>query len=176
MASCLDLPPSLRSRFNPVSDEFAEKILQILPAIERKFIVLGVNEISRKLSDLAAIVVFLDAGSIVSNLPMAAHLQGVPFAALSVTPKDFAKCFGLKRIAAIGLKRDSFTEEHIAAMIMEMRSLDNQVIHAFGDRKAAKAIDEFGKKQTKGLKMEKPSKDQAKPPAAATKRFFSNLD
>ena len=185
--SLADLPESLKIKYTPASPEKSNELNAILVQADRKFLVLGVNEVSRKLNQLAAVIVFSNSGPIAAHLPTAAATKGVPTIALTAPSLELVAHLKVKKIACIGLLRESLTDDRLAELIIAIRGEEEYHVKLpFGDFVAAeKAIADQPKSAQKTQPTAKPNLPRlqstkpgpkAKVPVSGVKRFFEDLD
>ena len=176
--SKIEVPLSLRPRWEPSSAKTADVVKTALEIADRQFMIVGFNAVVRSLSNLACVVVFCDAGSLIASLPIDAYMKGIPVAALSAPSKDLLDNLKLRKVACIGLKREALVDERIANAVLAVR-VDCNITVPYGDVAASlagikpQAVVPAAK--TKVVKQ--PSVAAPKPkPNIPVKRFFSNLD
>ena len=172
-----EIAPKLRPVWQPSSLSTFEKMSAALENVEKSVVVVGFNACTRCLPELACAVVFCDAGALVASLPVAAHLQGVPWAALPSPPPRLLENLKIRKLACIGLKREALADEALAAAVLSART-ENQLTVPFGD--FAVSLESLKPQQkiekTKVVKkIEKPATVKNSP-AVPAKRFFSSLD
>lgn len=172
-----EVPVSLRPRWEPSNEKTAELMMKALEGADKQMLVIGFNSVVKSLANLACVVVFCDAGSLVASLPIDAYLKGIACAALSTPSPALLAWLKLRNVACIGLKREALAEDALAAAVLASRA-DCNVQVPFGDLSASIAAlkpQVAVQAQAKPKVQKKPLQAQAKS-ITPVKRFFSTLD
>ena len=170
-----DIAASLRPVWTPSSESTCLKFVTALENVDKSVVVLGLNACTRRLADLACAVVFCDAGALIANFPVAADLQGIPWAALPVASERILKNLKVRKLSCLGLKREALIDETLASAVLAARA-ESQVKIPFGDFNAS--VDAL-KPPAKVVKLVQQKKSVSVTPVSAklpAKRFFSTLD
>lgn len=150
--------------------------------------VVGVNEVSRKIKEMAFVVFFLNAGNLVSQFPILAFLSGIPCAAADAPTPEISSALKMKKVGCIGVKRSAQEISDFPEILLQVQRspvVDDIPIGNFELAKAA--ISDQPKKPpfTVGAKSEpKPAAQKPAPKATpkaagkaeSKKRFFSSLE
>jgi ribosomal protein L7Ae-like RNA K-turn-binding protein len=175
----MDIPEQLKSPKWKLM-EFPDKLSVLCGRTEH--VVFGVNAVTKGIKDMAFVVIFADAGNLVSQMPTLCVLRGIPCSAVERPTPELIAALKIRRLACVGVKRSAQETTEFSELLLQVQR--NLVVDdvPVGNMELAKTI--IKQPASKPPKTQSALKPPAQTQAAAAKpqslnpkkRFFSSLE
>ena len=144
----------------------------------KEHLTLGVNTTTKSIKSLKLVIVFVDAGQIVTHLPPLVFSAGVDCCAIAQVPTELLKSLKVKKLACLGVKQAAQEISDFPQLVLQVQKCPAIDDVPFGNLELAqRAI-----AQTPVAVKKRPAAaaaaaaPKATPKALPQKRFFSSLD